>query len=59
MLQTGKGFIRVAEGGGESGDGFAIRLQEQGAIEVGQMTTGFTSNPATNEWIPSMEEEVM
>lgn len=58
MLQTGKGFIRDVEGGG---DGFTIRLQEEEeiAVGVGHMTTGFASNPATNEWIPSTEEEVM
>lgn len=58
MLQTGKGFIKDVEGGG---DGFAIRLpeEEEIAVGVGHMTTGFASNPATNEWIPSTEEEVM
>lgn len=58
MLQTGKGFIKDVEGGG---DCFAIRLQEEEEIGVGvgHMTTGFASNPATNEWIPSTEEEVM
>lgn len=50
--QTGNGFIRVV---GEEGEGgYDIQLQEG----IGGMAyTGFRSNPATNDWVPNIDED--
>jgi hypothetical protein len=51
------GFIRVAGEGGEGGSD-DIRLQK-GHDGTGGMAayTSFTSNPATNDWVPNVDED--
>ena len=50
--QTGNGFIRVV---GEEGEGgYDIQLQEGTG---GMAYTGFRSNPATNDWVPNIDED--
>lgn len=50
--QTGNGFIRVV---GEVGEGgYDILLQEGTG---GMAYTGFRSNPATNDWVPNIDED--
>ncbi|XP_022751241.1 uncharacterized protein LOC111299958 [Durio zibethinus] len=53
---TGSGFIRVMREGGEK-NGYDIQLENgQGAGMVVNRPT-FKSNPATNDWIPNVEED--
>ncbi|TYI50364.1 hypothetical protein E1A91_D12G097100v1 [Gossypium mustelinum] len=49
---TGSGFIRVIEEGGE-GNGYDIQL-ESGQDAISKPI--FKSNPATNDWIPTLED---
>ncbi|GMY11842.1 Maternal effect embryo arrest 59, putative isoform 1 [Fagus crenata] len=50
---TGNGFIRVV---GEGEGGYDIQLG--GHEGVGGMAyTGFRSNPATNDWVPKIDED--
>ncbi|XP_022741481.1 uncharacterized protein LOC111293042 isoform X2 [Durio zibethinus] len=54
--RTGSGFIRVMTEGGE-GNGYDIQLENgQGAENVVNRPI-FKSNPATNDWIPNIEED--
>ncbi|XAR51323.1 hypothetical protein NMG60_11005923 [Bertholletia excelsa] len=50
---TGSGFIRVAN---ERADGFDLQLQN-GSENGGPRETIFKTNPATNDWIPSFEDD--
>ncbi|KAL6338823.1 hypothetical protein AAG906_023973 [Vitis piasezkii] len=50
---TGTGFIKVERRGVE--DGYGLQLQRRENREM--MLRGFKSNPATNDWIPSLEED--
>ncbi|XP_021273665.1 uncharacterized protein LOC110408868 [Herrania umbratica] len=53
---TGSGFIRVVREGGE-GNRYDIQLQNgQGAGNVFNRPI-FKSNPATNDWMPNVEED--
>jgi hypothetical protein len=54
--QTGSGFIRVVEEGGEGGSD-DIRLQNGHDGAGGMAYTGFRSNPATNDWVPNVDED--
>lgn len=50
--QTGNGFIRVV---GEVGEGGYDMLLQEGT--GGMAYTGFRSNPATNDWVPNIDED--
>ncbi|KAM3757025.1 hypothetical protein ACB098_02G157200 [Castanea mollissima] len=49
---TGNGFIRVV--GEVDEGGYDIQLQEGTG---GMAHTGFRSNPATNDWVPNIDED--
>ncbi|KAE8671453.1 hypothetical protein F3Y22_tig00111947pilonHSYRG00005 [Hibiscus syriacus] len=53
---TGSGFIRVMKGGGEANE-YGIQLGN--GQDAGNSTNKpvFKSNPATNDWIPALEED--
>ncbi|KAF9621990.1 hypothetical protein IFM89_029210 [Coptis chinensis] len=51
--QTGSGFIKVVKGSGE--DGYVGLHLQSG--RGGTKTKAFRSNPATNDWIPTTDED--
>jgi hypothetical protein len=51
---TGTGFIRVNSEGG--GNGYDLQLQS-GTENGGQREMVFRTNPATNDWIPKIEDD--
>lgn len=53
MEQTGSGFISVTKEGGDE-NGYDIQLGNGGGDGP---AFKFKSNPATNDWIPSVEED--
>ena len=53
--QTGNGFIKVVSGGG--GDGYDLKLQIGRENGGGREMMMLRTNPATNEWIPSTEDD--
>nr|GLL39016.1 uncharacterized protein LOC109189085 isoform X1 [Ipomoea trifida] len=54
---TGTGFIKVVREGDENGYGYQLNNgQENGGN--GFKAAVFKSNPATNDWIPSVEDQV-
>lgn len=59
LEQTGSGFIRVVKEGDEDGSDNNNQLQEgQNGIASSRMVHGvFRSNPATNDWVPRIDED--
>ncbi|XVF59344.1 hypothetical protein PTKIN_Ptkin07bG0268000 [Pterospermum kingtungense] len=53
---TGSGFIRVMTEGGE-GNGCNIQLENGHGAGIVVNRPIFKSNPATNDWIPSVDED--
>ncbi|OMP01897.1 hypothetical protein COLO4_11498 [Corchorus olitorius] len=53
---TGTGFIRVVKEGGE-GNGYDIQLENGQAAGNLVNRPIFRSNPATNDWIPNVDED--
>lgn len=54
VIQTGSGFIKAVREGGESG--FEIQLPVS-HVDVGEtQITGYKSNPATNDWVPNLDQ---
>ncbi|KAF9678553.1 hypothetical protein SADUNF_Sadunf07G0046700 [Salix dunnii] len=52
---TGSGFIKVVGGEEDEKNGHGIQLS--GAAAGGKTVSCFKSNPATNDWIPSPEND--
>ncbi|XP_010277164.1 PREDICTED: uncharacterized protein LOC104611686 [Nelumbo nucifera] len=50
----GSGFIKMM---GEGGDGYGLGIQRSHDGGTRKPMTRFRSNPATNDWVPSFEEE--
>ncbi|XVE82861.1 hypothetical protein DITRI_Ditri16bG0039600 [Diplodiscus trichospermus] len=53
---TGSGFIRVVREGGE-GNGYDIQLENGEGAGMAVNRPIFKSNPATNDWIPNVDED--
>ncbi|XP_059458215.1 uncharacterized protein LOC132187793 [Corylus avellana] len=54
---TGSGFIRVVGEGCEGGGSDDIQLQRCHDGAGGMAYAGFRSNPATNDWVPNVDED--
>ncbi|EXB59541.1 hypothetical protein L484_009299 [Morus notabilis] len=54
---TGSGFIKVVKEGSEEGDDQVIQLREGHFGGVGTAPGGYRSNPATNDWVPKIDED--
>ncbi|XP_052204248.1 uncharacterized protein LOC127809474 [Diospyros lotus] len=52
---TGSGFIKVAGGG--AGDGYGLRVESGGHENGDRREAVFRTNPATNDWVPAMEDD--
>uniref|UniRef100_A0A2P2ILW5 Uncharacterized protein LOC105112829 isoform X2 n=2 Tax=Rhizophora mucronata TaxID=61149 RepID=A0A2P2ILW5_RHIMU len=52
---TGSGFIRVAREENGYGYGVQLPISHSGAAPV--MVSGYKSNPATNDWTPSPDDD--
>ncbi|KAJ6419809.1 hypothetical protein OIU84_029852 [Salix udensis] len=52
---TGSGFIKVVGGEEDEKNGYGIQLS--GAAAGGRLVSCFKSNPATNDWTPSPEDD--
>lgn len=58
MEQTGSGFIRVLKEGSEDGCDNNIKLPEgHNGVASRMVHEGFRSNPATNDWVPRIDED--
>ncbi|KAL5099216.1 hypothetical protein RYX36_003543 [Vicia faba] len=54
VIQTGSGFIKAVREGDESG--YEIKLPVS-YVDVGEtQTRGYKSNPATNDWVPNLDQ---
>ncbi|PRQ48102.1 hypothetical protein RchiOBHm_Chr2g0106961 [Rosa chinensis] len=56
---TGTGFIRVEREEEGNEDGYDIQLNGIHGGSNGMVRAGFRSNPATNEWIPKTDEDLV
>lgn len=58
--QTGSGFIKAVREGGEGG--YEIQLPPASQVDGGETLTqfrGYKSNPATNDWVPNLDEHLV
>ncbi|KAF3438838.1 hypothetical protein FNV43_RR17113 [Rhamnella rubrinervis] len=55
---TGSGFIRVLKDGSEEGCDYNIQLPEgHNGVASWMVHEGFRGNPATNDWVPRIDED--
>lgn len=52
VIQTGSGFIKVVREGSGSGYEIQLPINHDGETQI----RGYKSNPATNDWVPSLDQ---